>query len=358
MAEKAFQEWGWVSQHPHSARTCRVSARCSAIACPPCSSSSSPRHCWLACGGGWVNPAVAGVTGRERAFQGVQPCTPRGRGLRGGPCALSGAGGGVGTGPRTPTIPLHRNWVHRGDCVSGICRAWEDLLPVTAWPHALQHPWCGMCSIPPRRARAAPAPSCCSSTGSPGSPQPRQRHNAGAEIPLQRPARLPISVGGSSLQCPGPPGAAASHAASGMLAGASRILGHVGFVWPELRSRTRQPGLLPASPRRLGGAGAALRGAGSHHHLHRQSSPPPAKRPLCLPPPSPASRFLKKGFCPVDHIDQHFPPAPFTVSLPPCPLGEAPGAAQSRGCLPSSPASQHRRWKPLRCSRFCFEQSG
>lgn len=110
------------------------------------------------------------------------------------------------------------------------------------------------------------------------------------------------------------------------------------------------PSITPA----LGGAGAALRGASSHRHPHRQSSPPWAKRPLCLPPPSLASRFLKKGFCPVDHMDQRFPPAPFTVSLPPSPLGEAHGAAQSRGCLPSSPASQRRRWKPLRCSRFCF----
>lgn len=85
--------------------------------------------------GGWstvvtgANPTVAGENGRERAFQGVQPCTPC-RGRRGGP---SGAGRGCWPMPPHPAAPwldAHGVCEHQGGkYLQGkgrICRAREN----------------------------------------------------------------------------------------------------------------------------------------------------------------------------------------------------------------------------------------
>lgn len=81
---------------------CPAWVRCFGTACTPAPSAlpcgTAGLHASLdACTKGRANPAVAGVNGRERAFQGVQPCTPHG---------LSGVGREVGAGLcHHPAVP-------------------------------------------------------------------------------------------------------------------------------------------------------------------------------------------------------------------------------------------------------------
>ena len=193
-------------------------------------------------------------------------------------------------------------------------------------------------------------------------PQLRQRHKTGAESPSQRPARLGISAGRGSLCSPGPPSQRCSITRCGWDAGGSeqavrpRGLRLVRSPEQDQAARTA-PSITPTA---VGGSAGRL-ALTSSHPPHRQSNWPSAKRSFCLPPPSPASRFLTKCFCRINHIYKTFPPAPFTVSLPTSWLGDVRGAVNSQftarrwGSLAQlPPASQRGRWRRLRCSRFCF----
>lgn len=143
-----------------------------------------------------------------------------------------------------------------------------------------------------------------------------------------------ISGGCGSLQSPSLPGAAASRAAGGMLVGASRVFGRAGFVLPELRSRTGQPGLLPASPQWLGGAGVvamggSLRGIGSR----RLSPSAPTNQPtvgeaIPLPPTSlPCQQVFKEMLWPYKSHILKCPTSPLY-----CVLTHLVAQGSTRGC--------------------------
>lgn len=91
---------------------------CSGCAPPAVPVPSALRACvqaWLGCmrGGNGANPDVASMNGREKAFQGVQPCTLLRRGLAGWPQNPERCVQGGGCCHPFPPL-LHRSCVHRG----------------------------------------------------------------------------------------------------------------------------------------------------------------------------------------------------------------------------------------------------
>lgn len=156
----------------------------------------------------------------------------------------------------------------------------------------------------------APASSSCSTATSQSSPCACPQPPPGSENPSQMPATVGIFDGSWSPR----PGAAASRAAGGMLAGASRLLGRVGSVSPDLQSRTREPGALPASPQELGGAGAvAVGGLCGVLGSRRLSPSAPGKQPavgeaILLPPATlPRQRVFKEMLLPYKSHILKFP---------------------------------------------------
>lgn len=91
---------------------------CSGCAPPAVPVPSALRACvqaWLGCvrGGNGANPDVASMNGREKAFQGVQPCTLLCGGLAGWPQNPERCVQGGGCCHPFPPL-LHRSCVHRG----------------------------------------------------------------------------------------------------------------------------------------------------------------------------------------------------------------------------------------------------